>query len=359
MRKKYQLFFTAMLLTIISYSQSPNLCPALKNYIKIDDSSNIPSVTENTETETITLTFNQQNINDIFDDYLIYDFYQSFPSGSENLQKWYTIAYNSRDLINEINSSVASNIIEVDFTYSSTNLDQSIIDFLDGKQFRYSKTCSDVPEIGESCASNEQIMSDDFNLIVSFTYDNSSDILWMQSDGLTPSGNSFNIGLKGGVENNTLQVWESTVETIAQNPTYDYAESVFNDLLDIGCFEGSHIGDTGFLIDTVENTITLDRATSVFSHDFIILEFYTLSLNKFSLNDLKIYETKNNPYLQISNSLSDSFYVEIFSVSGQLVLEKIPFSDNKILINHLSNNLYFIKVSNSQNQFKVFKFLKR
>ena len=352
-------FLTVVFLLLISWvsvSQNPNLCAGLIDYIIIENTNHVPSINENTEDGSLILTFNQQYISDLFANYTIYDFYQSFPSGSEETQKYYTIAYSSRDLMNDINTQIPTNILVVDNIYSSTSLSPSIISFLNNKQFRYSKYCSDVPEVGEECSDNEMVLNSDFNVLVSFSYDSSNDVLTMQSDGLTPCQNAFSISFKGGVDSNDIQIWEIQLGTIAENPSCDYAETFFNNMLNIGCFPGSHYGDISFLIDTSENTIKLGRNTLVFSYDYITLDFQTLSNKSFNLENIKLITAPDAPYITFSNLNNKVYHIEVFDISGKQILPKTGFNNHTISTEYFSKGLYFIKLySDSYN--KTFKFL--
>ncbi|NOY48009.1 MAG: T9SS type A sorting domain-containing protein [Chlorobi bacterium] len=355
--KKHKITIVFLFVFFIGFSQNTILCPQIENPLKIENVNDVPIVTNNND-GTITLTHSQQYITDIFSNYIIYDFYQTFPNGSENLQKYYTISFNDKDLINELKTSVPPEVFLIESNYINTLLSTEIISFLDGKKFNLSK----YQVTNDGCVNNclEQDVPNNFTLKVEFNYDSINDLLFMESIGLTPCGNSFYIALKGGSVDNTLQLWESTANTISSHSFSDPCYNIENELysmFDISC-NNYNIGDLIPTINIENNTLFLWRSNQIFGFHSATFKEDTLSLEELILEDLRLYEIDGNPYLQISNS-NNSLYIEIYSITGKVILKKTLFEDNKILINQLSNNLYFIKVNNSQNQFKVFKFIKR
>jgi hypothetical protein len=78
----------------------------------------------------------------------------------------------------------------------------------------------------------------------------------------------------------------------------------------------------------------------------------------FKIEDINIYEKEGNPCLQISNIKDNSLFIEVFSTSGKLILEKTTLENNKIKIDHYPSSLYIIKVFDKDNRSKLFKFLK-
>ncbi|GAA4946869.1 hypothetical protein GCM10023314_20200 [Algibacter agarivorans] len=360
MKHNYFIILLFLLISCFGFAQQTILCPKITASIKIENPNNVPIVSDNGD-GTITLTHTEQYITDIFSNYLIYEFYQYSPNSNPNgeLFKHYTIAFQNKDLINDLNTNVPISIIE-SFSYSSTPLSSDLINFLDGKQFRYSKYCSDIPEASRDCAITEQIIEINLNLIVSFTFDQSNDILKMTSKNLTPCGNSFEIEFKGALENDKLQIWKTTLETVTQNESCDNSELFFNDFFNILCIYGYSDWGIDFSIDMDSNLIKLGRPYPTFSHDFITFEERILSTEDVFLNDLKFYQTKNSPYLQVKNIQNKEFYVEITSINGKTLHTKKILKDNNITINTLTSGIYFIKTYNpSSNQTKVFKFLKQ
>lgn len=358
MNSRLYVFAFFILTNFLCFSQNAVLCPAQETYIKIEDNANIPMVSDNGD-GTITLTHSESYITDLFANYLIYDFYQAYPSSTGELRKYFNVAFETKDLINELKASVPPEIFLIDYIYDSTPISSDIISFLDGKKYHLTKHCSDVPEVGESCANNEVTVPTDFNLIIEFNYDATNDLILATSFGFTPCGNSFSIALKGGTVDNTLQLWNSTPGTVTETYYEDYCHYIeykLYSMLDIGC-ENSNYGDLNINLDTENNIFILGRPNMIFSTDFVTFEEYSLSSIENSLEHIKLFES--DAYLQISNTKNKNMSLAIFSVSGQQVLTKTPYQDHQIKIDNLTSGLYFIKITNLNNQPKVFKFLKR
>ncbi|WP_366125112.1 T9SS type A sorting domain-containing protein [uncultured Winogradskyella sp.] len=62
--------------------------------------------------------------------------------------------------------------------------------------------------------------------------------------------------------------------------------------------------------------------------------------------------------MNISNQFENVYNIEIFNLSGQQILTSRPFNNNTINTSSFSRGLYFIRLSNLNNQQKIFKFLK-
>lgn len=347
----YVILFLFLLIPSFGFAQYTILC-GLNKYVYIKDQINIPIVTNNGD-GTITLTHNEQYITDIFAKYVIYDFVKQ--SG-----KLYSIKCKSKDLLKEIKQTVPSEILSVDDVYNvSTPLSSNLIAFLDGKKFTLKKYCGIADDIWE--AYPEKNVPNDFNLMVEFNYDSINDFLVLESFGLTPCGNSFSLALKGGTLDNTLQLWECTPTTITQTTSDQPCTSIENDLfsiLDIACSNGN-LGDIIPTINNEDNTLFLRRDNVIFGYNTVTFEESRLSIEELVLNNLKLYQIKGNPNLQISNTQNKEFYVEIFSVSGRIVMGKTRFERVGVPMDGLGKNLYFAKVFGKNNQYKVFKFIKQ
>jgi len=360
MVKNYFLIFTALLCFEFSFTQANTLCSPQIDYITIQNISDVPTVSNNND-GTVTLTHPEQYITDIFSNYDIYEFYQSFPESTE----FYTIVHNSKALINSIFYNVSSSIFEVQ-EYTFSPVDPNLITLLDNKTFKLISFCRDIPEVGETCEDNQVVVSNDFDLKIAFNYDSNLDIMNVETVNLSPCGNSFSVGMRGGYEDftgtldNKLQLWESELgisnESDVNDPCH-YPELMFYGLLDISCFEGSNVGNLFVYPGTNTGQIILERETAIFSTDFMVFEEDNLSIEENSFTQMKPYKTVNNPYLQISNSENQSISIEILSLSGQIILKETPFETNSIALSNFAKGLYFIKLKTLNNQQKVFKFL--
>lgn len=191
------LFF--FFLMYVSFAQNPVLCTAQNDYVKIENSQNIPSKSNNSD-GTITLMHQDHNITAILADYVIYDFYQVFPNSTGELFKYYTIVHGNRALINTLYNTVSQDVFIFDSEYEYMPISSNLIALLDEKVYRLTKYCSNVPEVGKTCETNEQNSTDEFDLKIAFNYDPNTDIILAETADLTSCGNSFSIGLKGGFD---------------------------------------------------------------------------------------------------------------------------------------------------------------
>ncbi len=373
MMKKIAFILALLTVPFFAIGQEATLCSTQTLEIFIEDLNNVPSVTSNDD-GTVTITHPEQYITDIFADYILYDFYQTYPdSGSETLQKFYTMGFKSKNLIVDMLTNIPSEIFEFsDEGFGilqiplNNPINPDIIDALDDKIFSLVSTMSSSD--GDGCNGDCPFIDvpDDFEIDLSFDYDQDNNILYLQTVNDTPCGNSFSIGLKGGNPTgltdteNSLQLWESTPTSSPisdfSNPCYTI-ENTLNNILDIGCSPYYNIGNILFNLNTVENQISFTRENAIFGTDTVRFAEADLSLNNFGLDEIFPFQKKGNPYLQLANS-EDNIYVEISNLSGQIVLNKERFQENTLDISNLSNGLYFLKISNLSNKQNIHKFLK-
>ncbi len=357
-------------LFILTYSlvfaQQSVLCSLQNDYIKIESTADIPTVTNNTD-GTVTLTHQDQNITAIFANYIIYDFYQAFPNANPEgeLFKSYTIVHGNKALINTLYHTVSPDVFFIDYDYEYLPISTNLINLLDEKVYKLIRYCSDVPEVGEVCENNEQNVPDGFDLKIAFNYDPNTDTILAETLNLSSCGNKFAIGLKGGFDDgsagsldNILQLWESdlgtSTETNFSDPCHSI-EAMLYSMLDIGCLEFNY-GNLKVNLGTNAGQIILERENGTFSTDFMTFQEDNLSVEESSLPMVRFFEI--NDYLTISNQNKNAFDIEIFNVSGKQIMRAIPFKNHRINLSNFSSGLYFIRLSNSNNQQKVFKFLK-
>lgn len=368
MNKTYILTFVTLFFLELCIAQTNVLCSAQINYIKIENNSDIPTVTNNSD-GTITLTHPDQNITDIFSNYTIYDFYHSYPNSNPNgeLFKYYSIVHGNKDLITSIYDNVPSNIFLVD-EYTFTALDPNVITLLDNKTYRLKSYCSNVPEDGDTCEDTTVLVPNNFELKITFNYDSSLDIIRAETVNATPCGNSFSIGLKGGYNDysgsldNKVQLWESDLGISTESNFSDfchYTEEILFGLLDIGCLEDRNYGNLLIYEGSTSNQIIFQRENSAFSTDFMTFEEDNLSLDDdVNLSEMRPYRNNNNPYLQVSNLDNKTISVEIFNTTGQAIYKIHKFQNNSINLSYYPQGLYFIRLTSEEsNQQKVFKFI--
>ena len=78
----------------------------------------------------------------------------------------------------------------------------------------------------------------------------------------------------------------------------------------------------------------------------------TLSTNEFNLTNINIYNNENNIYVNGLNNVKD---INIFSISGQLLVnKKLSSNNNSIDISTLASGIYLLNIGNE----KTFKFVK-
>lgn len=366
--KSYLIFCLIIIVSGVVEAQEAVLCPLQKDNIKIETTVDIPTVTNNPD-GTVTLTHSDQNITDIFAQYTIHDFYQSFPSSNPDgeLFKYYTLVHENRTLINELYNYVHPSIYLLD-PYPNTTISSALINLLDNKTYKLIKYCTESSELGWTCPESDQQVPDDFELKIAFEYDAVNDLIHAETVGVSSCGNSFSINMKGGFDDgfgttdNTLQLWESETGNSAlldYNQPCHNIESMLYSVLDIGCYENHNYGNIRVYANSGETgQIVIERANVIFATDFLTFQDNALSVNDESFQNIKLFEIVGNPYLQIANLNNQSVSVEIYNTSVQLIERTKRFKENTLNISNLSSGLYFVKLSNLNNQQKVFKFLK-
>ena len=376
--KNYILSILFIAFTFFGISQEAVLCSLQKDSFKIENSVNIPIVTSNGD-DTVSLAFPDQNVTDVFGDYTIYDFFQTFPNSSETLQKYYTITFDTKSLIENVISSVPINIIKwagsEAAVYNSpirTTIKPEIILALDGKTFEVTKYISTSDECDPFNNNPSCYLIDvpsDFNFLVNFNYDTETELLRIESEELTSCGNAFSIDLAGGNTyeyneiDNILQLWESISETSAitesSEPCHS-AEAIIFSILDIACPPyDNNSGNFYVTVDSETGSIQFIRELAILGYNIIELSEVNLSIEEESFQHINPFQIEGNPYLQISNLNNQSINMEIYNVSGQQIIQSAAFEENSVDISNYTTGLYFIKLSNLNNQQKIFKFLKK
>lgn len=355
-------------------AQTTALCVLQTDIFSIENSANIPTVTINGD-DTITLTFPDQFVTDVFANHIIYDFYQAFPNTSETLEKYYNITYDSRLLIEDVITNVPLSIIQYDGEINTTDLpfntsvSLSLIDLLDGRTYDLTKYrhTSDADDCYGNCTLYD--VPNDFMFRVIFTYNAETELLIMESESLSSCGNYFSIGLTGGnpnefgVLNNTLQLWNSTpiTSSVSEYTSSCYEiESTLFAILDIACSPNDYaFGNISVIVDSEYDTVRFEKANMVFGYHMIEFSGVNLSVDDQSFQHIKPFEIANNPYLQIANFKNQLLYIEIYNASGQQIVQSTLFKENTLNISNLSEGLYFIRILDVNNQHKTFKFLKK
>ena len=351
-------------------SQEQIMCSEMRTLIVIHNNADIPIINNNDNT--ITLTFPQQNITDVFSNYVLTDFYQVSPNGSEVLQKYYYIKHYSKNLIVDIKNNVSDTILSVD-EVPTTSISQDLIDTLDGVTFDVIKHVTDTGDCTNEFGVIDCPYTDvpeDFNLSITFTYNAEDDTLHAESNQLSPCGNYFSTNLKGGDPNDvdfssadySLQTWENEIGTSTTSNQTDscyYLENMIYGIMGVTCDYDYSYGNISISIDQDTGNPKLTRKMILLGlHGIELRASNTASVEENNFQLIYPYQIDNNPYLQISNLNNQTLKVEIYNISGQQIITPSRFKENNLNISNLSTGLYFIKLSNLDNQQKVFKFLK-
>lgn len=370
--RKYIFSIIFIAYTLFVISQETILCPLQNEVFKIENSINVPIVTYNGD-NTISLTFQDNNATEIFSNYTIYDFYQTFPNSSETLQKYYNITFDTNNLLEDMFASVPADIIvysgsAVDTTNFpfKTDINPTIIDNLDGNTYRLTKyiSTSDTNPCSNTCILLD--VPEAFSFIVSFNYDTTEEILYMESYEPTTCGNSFLIGLTGGNPNfigntdDTLQLWNTTpgVSAVYEDPQpcIGFESQVFS-VLGISCGD-FNFGNIDVQFDEETESFQFYREHILFGYHILEFSSTNLSVMEDVFKKTKPFQIEGNPYLQLSNQNNQTIKIEIFNTSGQEIIKSTTFKENSLDLSNMSSGLYFIRLSNLNNQQKVFKFLK-
>ena len=364
---KKQILTALILLTgfNISLSQDYIHCHELRTLVQIPDSNNIPNVTTNTN-GTITLTFPQQSVTDIFANYDIFDFYPAA------ISSFYYIKHNSKSLFEDLQNNVSPTIIGFD-TIATDSIHQDLINILDGETFRVVKTvgvtdpssCTDF--FGNDLCPYQDVPSNS-NLEFSFTYDIVSDSFLVESTQNTICGNFFSITMKGGNPNDnvnnipyTLQTWETTVGVSAFNPPSNpchFTENRLFGIMGVYCDYDYFYGNVNITIDPVTNNLK-------FTRDMVLLGYEGIELVNTNTNSLEESEfIKLIPYLEndtfllnIKNFENQSLDVEVFDINGKQIIGNTKYQPNQIDFSTFSNGVYFIRIID-EKQIKTYKIVK-
>ncbi|WP_299110767.1 T9SS type A sorting domain-containing protein [uncultured Winogradskyella sp.] len=370
--KNYILTLFFPLCFCVTYGQETLLCSLQRFELKIENTSDVPTVTSNND-GTVNLNFSQQYITDIFADYEIYDFNQTYPTGSEELQKYYNIVTNSKDIIESVITQVPTTTMTIFVQgHPETEIPLAIpigtnlIQLLHDNTFVVTKyrTTSDADQCG-NCPLYD--VPENFNFKVDFNYNSTEDILYMETNETTSCGNYFSIGLRGGNPSgyvnpeNMLQLWESypqvATETDFSEPCHNIEATVF-DLLNIACSPYDYAYDNIlFTVNSVAETVQFSRSHVFFGEHIVEFSKANLSIDEENFDKMKPYQITGNPYLLISNLSNQNLSVEIINTLGQSVLITDKFENNSLDISSLETGLYFIKLSSDNNKYKVFKYL--
>ncbi len=372
--RNYILSILFIFFTFLGNSQQAVLCSAQISSLKIESTTDIPDISTNND-GTINLVFADQDITDIFSNYIIYDFYQTSPnSSSDEILKYYSIFHNSKALVEDILTNIPTSIIEV-LPFGSNNyglpmkttVSPEIVQLLDGNSYEVTSYVNTddlfACNFDQSCPLVD--VPNDFIFIVTFNYDTETELLHMENEDLSSCGNAFSITMTGGNPNefsaidDTLQLWESTLGTsnITEytEPCHNIESTIFS-VLGIACLNVNY-GNIELSFDSETETFQLYRGNALQGYDIIEFSKTKLSIEEESFNLMKPFTTERDPYLHISNLNNQFIRVSIYNTSGQQIINSKTFEENTIDLSNVQTGLYFIRLSDLNNQHKTFKFL--
>ncbi len=374
--RNYILSIIFIIIIFLGNAQEAVLCSLQSSSLKIENTTDIPTVSTNTD-GTINLTFAQQDLTDLFSNYMIYDFYQAFPnSSSEEVLKYHTISYNSKALVEDILTNIPTSTIEISSLGNDiyalpmkTSISTELIEILDGNSYDVTKltTTADSHPCNEDPNCELDDVPDNFNFRVQFNYDAETELMTMKSESLTSCGNAFSIALTGGNPNefgeidNTFQTWESTAGTSAVSESSEscyFTEGTIFGTLGIGCPSFNYTyGNISVTLNSENELLRFRKSNMVFGFNIIEFTKSSLSIKEENFKKIKPYKIQGNPYLHISNLNNQSISVSIYNTSGQQIINTKTFKENTIDISKFQTGLYFIRLSDLNNQQKIFKFL--
>ena len=345
---KKKLFNILFFLLISTRFFSQETCIYQSFNIKINDPVNVPIVTKNTSDNTVILTHKEQYITDIFSKYVIYNFYQSHPNANtEALRKYYTIKSTSKDLINELYTSVPKTIFNIESNFEGTTFNQNDVNFFD-KKVTYNLTEYIATSDTAFCVFNCDLKSvpEGFKISVRVYYDALKELLIIENLGLTFCENSFTFKLKKKVNNseNGIILWES----ISEKPCFDASNSI-NCQIEWLFFETlkSNFNLT-FSLD--EDSFIIKTPNGVFGENVFHFEEESLSINdeKFSKSIL-ISQNPAKDFIKLKIKQQEIIVsnISIFDFSGRKLISTNN-SINKIDISSLSSGIYFLQVETSK-----------
>ncbi|EDM44747.1 hypothetical protein SCB49_14285 [unidentified eubacterium SCB49] len=357
----------------VTLSAQNDYCFYFTETIKIENEIDIPSITDNGD-GTVTLTHPNQDITDLFASYIIYGLTQSYPNSTdEEYLKYYTLTHSSKGLIEMIKTTISENIYLINSDYTSEfPFYSGFIDFIDGKEYIYSAIGQSSSEGGNcdnifTCELDS--ITNDTNLSVLFTYDAASETLYLETESPSSCGNEFRIGFKpginqsnGGSSQGQMQEWSIDNVVVSQGDTNDtcfWLESFLYNMLGVGCERDTYYGNISMYYSPEVEKIRFFRENVLFFTGILEFRDPNLSINESPLDIISVYETKDNPFLQVVNKENLNVTIQLFDVNGRVVVENQELIDNVINISILPQALYLIELTDATGNKEIVKFLKR
>ena len=77
--------------------------------------------------------------------------------------------------------------------------------------------------------------------------------------------------------------------------------------------------------------------------------FTSIDNLKTEINDFNLYPNPTSDFLHLETNLKGSFFIEIYSTTGKMVLKKSILKNNRINMSKLTKGMYFYKILNEEN----------
>ena len=350
----FQIIFIAFAIPLAG-SQSAEFCPIQKEYLRFDNIENLPEVTYNSD-GTVNLTFAQGAINTILSEHVVYDFYQTYPNSTTELGKYYTLEYQNKDLINDLYENVSTSFFEIQSEYPFNKINSDLIDFLDGRKMEFLRYYEN--ELGDECPECPlESVSEDFNLVINFDYNEITDILEISTEGITPCGNSFSIGLKATELDDThLQLWSSLPPETLSSESCEEIEGLLYNIFGISCTEA--VESIWTTVNEDNGTLRLSRLSGTFGRYIAEFEDYTLVNTRQGLLEISIHYNQKLENLKV-NSHQKHISLTVFSLTGQKILQRKFDETGVFSLKFLPSGMYLVDVSARSGSNKRMKILKK
>lgn len=328
---------------------SQNTCIVQSFYLKIEHQTNVPSISTNIIENTITLIHSEQYITDIFSKYIIYGFDKAFPTAtSESLKSIYNLRCSSKDLINELRSTVPNDVFFIENSYEGATISDDFINYFDFDKTYTLKEYISTSDAG-SCTFDCDLVAVpiDFNLSVKISYDATNEVLVMENSEATSCGNSFIYKFKKEVNglDNKLVLWEA----ISENPCFIAESSSICEVENLFFSTVLTNFDLFFILN--EGSFKIKTPNQVFGENVFHFEDKTLSIEKEEIK--KSISITANPIkdfirLKINQKGVIISRVSIFDYSGKELIG-VKKNPNLIDTSVLSSGIYFLQVETNKD----------
>lgn len=369
MTKKILTLSLLLLFCAETYAQENPLCPWLTAIIKIENEEDILDIVNNGDGTLSLIHPTISEITELFSAYEIFIFERTFPdTQSTELAKLYDIGVNSQQLFVDVDETFPDTQYDIFGDFGTDILiNNDFIDLVDGKLFRLSGSIqtSDLSPCSTNCVPTP--VEDDVLITISFSYNPSEDVLTMSTTEETSCGNSFSINLSGGVDNGfdsfddlNLQTWSINSGEAGESSIDDNCYSVEQNLY--GLLQINCLSSEGNVISEIVNpagVFHFVRPNALGGEDRIEFRDVQLSIEENVLENIYVYQIKNNPFLQVHNPNEQQLSLEVFDILGRQIVKKTRSFKDIQLAQLDSKSLYLARISDTSNNSRVFKFIKR